>query len=130
MVRSSSTLPVIEKLLKGMKFDEAQSIMYDPRQIISKRKQDNRCGIFKHHEMEKLRAFSNLEIVDKDIPMMNAGYKVQDLQEVHIQLNTLAMDIQTHPKNDSVNKRSFEEIDGIEGEDQSFDKREKTIIKK
>ena len=58
---------MIERLFKEMNFTESQSIMYDPRKIISKRKQDNMCGIFEHYEVEGIRSFTNLEIVDKDI---------------------------------------------------------------
>lgn len=120
---------MIKSFLKEIKFNEAQSIMYDPKKFLSKWKQDNTCGIFEHYEVEGLRSFTNLQIVDKDISMINPGNRVQDTQEVPIQLNPLAMDIETPMKNDSVNKRAFDEIVCIERQDQSFNKRVKIVIK-
>ena len=61
VVKSCSTLHVVEKILNDLNFEKDQRMNYDPRQIILKRKQSNRCGIFEHEEIEGLRYLANLE---------------------------------------------------------------------
>lgn len=61
VIKTSSALFVVDKLLKNMKFQEAQRIKYDPRQIISNRRLKNKSGLLEHQEVEGLRVLENME---------------------------------------------------------------------
>ena len=45
-VKSRTSLPVVDRLLKSMGFSLGEAINYDPHQIISKRRQDNKNNPF------------------------------------------------------------------------------------
>jgi hypothetical protein len=57
-------LPIVEKLLESIKFQEAQNISYDPKKIIVSRKQASKCGPFEHQEIEGIESLANLEVVE------------------------------------------------------------------
>jgi hypothetical protein len=108
VVESSSTIHVVEEILKGLKFEESQRMNYDPRHIILKRKQRNRCGIFEHQEIEGLRALSNLDSFKKYFQMTEGGNMIHITQSFVI--DPLTIGIQTLANNDDVNKRPHEEV--------------------
>ena len=39
VIKTMSSLPIIEKLLKAMNFKEVDTIRYDPKQVISQKRQ-------------------------------------------------------------------------------------------
>ena len=64
IVKSRSTLPVVEKLLKDMNFREVEILRYDPHHIIFQRRLQNKNVPFEHREVEgseKLTNLGNLE---------------------------------------------------------------------
>ena len=48
VIKSSQALSVIEKILESMRFQEATKVNCDPKGILSKRRLDGKCPIFKH----------------------------------------------------------------------------------
>ena len=61
IVKSRSTLPVVERFLKDMNFREAKILRYDPHHIISQRRLQNNNVPFEHQEVEGLEKLANLE---------------------------------------------------------------------
>ena len=59
VVDSTSSLPIIQDLLRSMKFDQDRKVNYDPKHIISKRKVSFRLGTFEHEEDQELSVMAN-----------------------------------------------------------------------
>ena len=64
---STSTLPIIKDKLKGMKFELDRKVNYDPKQVISQRKESCRMRSFEHQNGEELEAKANVEYIEKDL---------------------------------------------------------------
>ena len=66
VVDSTYALPIIQDLLRSMKFDQDRRVNYYPKHIISKRKVSCRLGTFKHEEDKKLLVMDNAKFMEKD----------------------------------------------------------------
>ena len=110
VVKSCLVVHVAKDILKGLKFEEAQTMNYDPRTIVLNRKKSNRCGIFEHREIEGLRALANLESFKEYFQVTEVRNMMHNTQGVPLVVNPLIIGIQTPAKNDIVNKRPHEEF--------------------
>jgi hypothetical protein len=129
VVKSFATLHVVEEILKGLKFEKDQRMNYDPRHIILKRKSSKRCGIFKHQEIEGLRALANLESFEEYCQVTEAGSRICSTQRVPLVVDSFSIGIQTPQKNDVVNKRPHEEVVEVKEEGQSCTKKARVSTK-
>ena len=71
IIKSKVALPLIEGFIKEMGFQTNTAINYDPRHIISIRKQVNKNMPFEHQEVEGLVEKENW--LDYHSPMKNEG---------------------------------------------------------
>ena len=69
IVKSRNAMPLIGKLLKGMRFSLEQAINYDPHQVISKRIKTHKSNPFEHTEINGLREVTNWDDFPNSITM-------------------------------------------------------------
>ena len=69
VVKSKSTLSVVERLMKVMNFKEMKKIRYDPYHVISQRREQNKIIPFEYQEIEGLDKLANLENLDQEDQM-------------------------------------------------------------
>jgi hypothetical protein len=105
IVKTKSSLHIVERLLKVMGFREAEKIRYDPHQIISHRKKENKSAPFEHQTIEGPDKIANLESFQ--------DYE-HGLQSDVILQNPLNLVIQTPQKDDMENKRMISEMVDME----------------
>ena len=61
VVKCRASIPIIENLLRSMGFSLGASINYDPHQVISKRREENKNKPFEHTEVVGIREAANWE---------------------------------------------------------------------
>lgn len=129
VIKSSLTLPIVEKLLGSLNFQEAQRVNYDPKKIIANSKKINRCGPFEHQEIKGLAALANANVVIHEDCIADESSKASKSQGVVNQNNLQRLDIQTPMQKDKGNKRSHDEIAKMEIDATASSKRVKGIAK-
>ena len=85
MVDSTSSLPIIQDLLRIMKFDQDIKVRCDPKHIISKRKVSCKLGTFEHEEDQELSTMANVEFMDQDLDEDDIEQRKRN--EVEVQLS-------------------------------------------
>ena len=61
---STLDLPIIQYILKSMKFELDRKVNYDPKQVIYQRKARCRIGSFEHQDDEELETKANEEYTE------------------------------------------------------------------
>ena len=84
VVDSTSSLPIIQDLLRSMKFDQDRKASYDPKHIISKRKVSCKLGTFEHEKDQELSAMANVEFMEQDLDEDDIEQKKRKKVEVHL----------------------------------------------
>ena len=67
MVDSTSALPIIQDILKSIKFELDRKVNYDPKQVISQRKASCIICSFEHQNDEEPAAKANVEYTEQDL---------------------------------------------------------------
>ena len=95
VIKSSLALPIVEKLLESLNFQEAQRVNYNPKKIIANGKKINRCGTFEHHEIKGFPSLANAEdVIDEDC-IADESSKASESQGFVNKNNLQRLDIQT-----------------------------------
>lgn len=126
VIKSRSFVPIIEELLKAMVFQVADKIRYDPKYVISQRRQKNKNTPYDHLEVEGLKAIASLENAEEAQQMIDISDEVENSQDGTMHINPITLVIQTLAKNDNVNKRPSLEVVDMDVDEQSSSKRTKT----
>ena len=69
MVNSTTTLAIVQNILKSMNFQVDKKLNYDPKHIISQRKIASRIGTYEHVEDEVLALIANHSYIEQDVDM-------------------------------------------------------------
>jgi hypothetical protein len=64
ILKREATLPIIEQVLKQFNFPQASPLNYDPKQIISQRRQEYNRGPFQHSQISNLGEEANSLLYD------------------------------------------------------------------
>lgn len=105
IVKTKSTLHIIERFLKVMGFKEVEKIRYGPHQIICHRKKKNKSAPFENQTIEGMDKISNLESFQE--------YE-HGSQSDAIQKNPRNLVVPTPQKVDLENKRVISDVTDME----------------
>ena len=66
ILKNKATLNIVGKLLEAMEFQKTERLNYDPRQIISQRRQQNKNKAFKQQSVEGMDKIVNMLELEED----------------------------------------------------------------
>ena len=117
IIKNKVSFPVVEGLLQEMNLMKSTKTKYDPHQIISQRRQQNKKKSFDHKKIEGLSQRNKL---------MEYQSYVEDLESLQenplAKMKSTTMIIPTPSKIEIIGKRSFSEVVEVEDEDSKVEK--------
>ena len=110
---STSALPIIQDILKSMKFELDRKVNYDPKKVISERKASYRIGSFEHQNDEELAAKANVEYTEQNLEEYNSEKRKEKEPETQILGETSSV-FPTPLKNETSLKRPLTDVTEME----------------
>jgi len=77
VVNTTFALPIIQNIIKSMDFQLDKKLKYDPKHVISQRKETSRLGTYEHKEDEALAHMASKIYIEHDVNMTRYEQEVK-----------------------------------------------------